>query len=120
MKNALPYTVVDTKSKKTAQIRKRYIFKLKNIHVNCYTEFHISQEVQQKARFFWEVVYSTYYDKSAIYLFLIWAVFLLLVSTTVYRNAFFMCSFHLIVWKSVFIFFNYGAPLRLLWDKFIC
>ena len=59
MKNALRDTVADTKSKKRAQIRKRYIFKLKNIHVNRYTEFHISQEVQQKARFFWKVVYST-------------------------------------------------------------
>ena len=39
MKNALRYTVVDTKSKKTAQIIKRYILKLKNIR---YTEFHIS------------------------------------------------------------------------------
>ena len=34
MKNALRYTVVDTKSKKMAQIKKRYIIKLKNIHVN--------------------------------------------------------------------------------------
>ena len=67
MKNALQYTVVDTKSKKTAWRRERYIFKLKNIYVNRYTGCHISQEVQQKARFFWKVVYSTYYDKSAMF-----------------------------------------------------
>ena len=52
MKNALAYTVVNTKSRKMAQTRKRYIFKLQNIRVNRYTRFYITQEAQQKARFF--------------------------------------------------------------------
>ena len=66
MKNALAYTVVNTKSRKMAQTRKRYIFKLQNIRVNRYTRFYITQEAQQKARFFWKLVYSTYYDKNAM------------------------------------------------------